>query len=90
MTPWTVAHQAPPSMEFSRQNYWNWLPFPTSGGFPDPGMEPGSPASQVDSSPPEPPGKDNNEQPLFTGNRSQCMLHLAQPVGGTVIPYQVR
>ena len=39
-TPWTVAHQAPLSMEFSRQEYWSGLPFPTSGDFPNPGIEP--------------------------------------------------
>ena len=43
-TPWTVAYQVPPSMGFSRQEYWSGLPFPSSGGLPDPGMELGSPA----------------------------------------------
>ena len=36
----TVAHQAPLSIEFSRQEYWSWLPFPTPGDRPDPGIEP--------------------------------------------------
>ena len=40
-TPWTVAHQAPPSMEFSRQEYWSGLPFPSPGDFPGPEIEPG-------------------------------------------------
>ena len=44
-----VAHQAPLSMEFSRQEYWSGLPFPTPGDLPDPGIEPGSPALQADS-----------------------------------------
>ena len=44
VTPWTVAHQAPLSMGFSRQEYWSGLPFPSSGDLPDPGMEPTSPA----------------------------------------------
>ena len=35
-TPWTVAHQAPPSMEFSRQEYWSALPFPSPGDLPVP------------------------------------------------------
>ena len=48
-TPWTVAHQAPLSMEFSRQEYWNGLLFPTPGDLPDPGIEPASPALQADS-----------------------------------------
>ena len=47
--PWTVAHQAPQSMDFSRQEYWSGLPFPSSGDLPDPGIEPGSPALQADS-----------------------------------------
>ena len=34
--PWTVVHQAPLSMEFSRQEYWSELPFPTLGDLPDP------------------------------------------------------
>ena len=37
--PWTVAHQALLSKEFSRQEYWNGLPFPTPGDLPDPGIE---------------------------------------------------
>ena len=56
-TPWTVAYQAPPSMEFSRQQYWNGLPFPSPGDLPDPGIEAGSPTLQADASPSEPPGK---------------------------------
>ena len=46
-TPGRVAHQAPLSMEFSRQEYWNWLPFPTPGGLPNTGIKPESPASPV-------------------------------------------
>ena len=43
--PWTVAHQVPLSIEFSRQEYWSGLPFHTPGDLPDPGIEPGSPVS---------------------------------------------
>ena len=43
-TPWTVAYRVPPSMGFSRHEYWSGLPFPSSGGLPNPGMELGSPA----------------------------------------------
>ena len=57
MTPWTVAHQAPLSMEFSGQEYWNELPFPSPGDLPEPGIKPGSPTLQTDSLPSEPPGK---------------------------------
>ena len=56
-TPWTVAQQAPLSMEFFRQESWSGLPFPSPGDLPHPGMEPRSPALQADSLPPEPPGK---------------------------------
>ena len=55
--PWTVAHQAPPSMGFSRQEYWSGLPFPSPGDLPDPGIEPRSPALQADALTSEPPGK---------------------------------
>ena len=44
-------------MEFSRQEYWSGLPFPSPGDLPDIGIEPGSPALQADSLPSEPPGK---------------------------------
>ena len=43
-TPWTVAHQAPLSMGFPRQEYWSGLPRPSPGDLPDPGIEPTSPA----------------------------------------------
>ena len=59
-TPWTVAHQAPLSMGFSRQEYWSGLPFPSPGDLPDPGIKPGSPALQADSLPSEPPEKPKN------------------------------
>ena len=47
-TPWTVAHQAPLSMEFSKQEYCSGLPFPSPGDLPDPGIKPRSPALQAD------------------------------------------
>ena len=49
--PMTIAHQAPLSMEFSRQEYWSLLPFPSPGNLPNPGIEPWSPALQADSLP---------------------------------------
>ena len=55
--PWTVAHQAPPSMGFSRQEYRSGLPFPSPGDLPHPGTKPGSPALQADSLPSKPSGK---------------------------------
>ena len=47
--PWTVAYQAPPFMEFSRQEYWSGLPFSSPGDLPDPGIKPRSPTLQADS-----------------------------------------
>ena len=56
-TPWTVAHQAPLSTKFSRQEYWSGLPFPSPGVLPHSGIEPRSPALLTDSLPSEPQGK---------------------------------
>ena len=56
----TAARQAPPSMGFSRQEYWTGLPCPSPGDLPNPGMEPRFPALQADSLPAEPPGKPKN------------------------------
>ena len=49
MTPWIIAHQAPQSMELSRQEYWSGLSFLSPGDLPNPGTEPSSPALQADS-----------------------------------------
>ena len=60
MTLWSVAHQTPLSMRFSRQEYWSGLPFPSPGNLPNPGIEPASPVSpalKVDSLLTEPSGK---------------------------------
>ena len=62
--PWTVAHQAPPSMGFSRQEYLSGLPFPSPGDLPDPGIEPRSPTLQADALTSAPPGK-----PKMQGNK---------------------
>ena len=56
-TPWTIACQAPPSMGFPRQESWSGVPFLFPGDLPDPGIELGSAALQVDSLTTEPPGK---------------------------------
>ena len=50
-TPWTIAPQAPLSVEFSRQEYWSGLPFPPPGDLPNPGFKPESPTLQADSLP---------------------------------------
>ena len=54
---WTIAPQVPPSMGFSRQEYWSGLRSPPPGDLPNSGIKPRSPALQVDSLPSEPPGK---------------------------------
>ena len=69
-TLWTVAHLAPLSTGFSRQEYWSGLPFPSPGGLLDPGIEPRSPALQADALTSEPPG---NNFSYFTDD-----LHLSQ------------
>ena len=77
--PWTVAYQAPLSMEFSRQKYWSGLPFPSPGDLPDPGIEPRSPALQADALPSEPPGK---------ASLLPKSLQLSWPLGHTPPPTQ--
>ena len=84
MIPWTVAYQAPLSMEFSRQGYWSGLPFPAPGHFPDPGIESGSPALQADSLSSEPPGSPINH--LSPGFLENMMLYrLRRKVSGIVL-----
>ena len=58
-TPWTVVCQGPVSMGFPRQEYWSGLPFLSPGGFPDPGIEPLSPALAGGFFTTEPQGKPN-------------------------------
>ena len=55
-TTWAIVHQAPLSMEFSKQQYWNALPFLSPEDLLDPWIETGSPVLQADSLPSEPPG----------------------------------
>ena len=57
LLPHEVAHQAPLSVGFSRQEYWSGLPFPSPGDLPNPGIEPRSPALQADALLSQPPGK---------------------------------
>ena len=67
VTPWTVAHQAPLSIGFSRQGYWSGLPFSSPGDLPDPGIESISPAlaggfvtAKPPAKPQRPPGLEIN------------------------------
>ena len=79
-TPWTIAYQAHLSMEFSREEYWSGLPFPSQGDLPDPGIECRSPALQADALPSEPPGKPESDeyQPctLLSTSVSTLLLNL--------------
>ena len=60
-TSWTIAHQVPLSLGFSKQEYWSKLPLPSPGDLPDPGIEPKSPEFQADSFLPEPPGNGHDQ-----------------------------
>ena len=83
VTPSTVAYQAPPSMGFSRQEYWCGLPFPSPGDLPDPGIEPRYPALRADALTSEPPGKPQDgintnirrHQRDFPGSPAVKILH---------------
>ena len=57
VTQWTAAYQAPPSMGFSRQEYWSGLPLPSPRDILDPGIKARSLALKANSLPTEPPGK---------------------------------
>ena len=63
-------------MEFSRQEYWNELPFPSPGDLPEPGIEPGLPALQADTLLSEPPGKPTG---LLLHNKLMITYHLTLP-----------
>ena len=71
--PWTIAYQAPPSMEFSRQEYCSGLPFPSPGDLPDPRIKPRSPTLQADALPSEP-------QIGYPWKKNHCIAgHLRDP-----------
>ena len=61
-SPWTIAQQAPSSMEFSKQEYWSGLPFPSPEDLPNPGIKPRSPALWADALLSEPPGNPSGSQ----------------------------
>ena len=94
VTPWTIAHQTPQSMEFSRQEYWSGWPFPSPGDLPSPGIEPRSLALQVDSLPSEPRGKPccyhttlqfSSSLRITTAQLASVIIHI-----GLVATYQLR
>ena len=70
--PMDCSPQAPLSMEFSRQEYWSGLSFPSPGDLPNPGMIPWSPALEVESFLTEPPSKANTEG----SKKSASISHL--------------
>ena len=78
-TPWTVAHQVPLSMGFSRQEYWSGLPFPSPEDLPEPGFEPRSPALQADALPSEPPGKPVASSAVVQKRRVHGLQQLRLP-----------
>ena len=78
-TSWTVAHQALLSMEFSRQEYRNGLPFSSPGDLPEPGIEPRSPTFQANSLPSEPMGKPfqtQEKEPQWTAKTFKIIFLL--------------
>ena len=77
--PWTVAHESPLSVEFSRQEDWSGLPFPSPGDLPDLGMELESPTLRADSLSSKPPGK-----PAATDTRT----HIINTLSGEVLKHQ--
>ena len=78
VTPWTAARQAPLSLGFSRQEYWSGLPCPPPGDLPNPGIEPRSPALQVDSLPTELPGKPIIHNKTRKSSQENACLRLYQ------------
>ena len=76
-----AAHQAPPSLGFSRQEHWSGLPFSFPGDLPNPGTEPRSPSLQPDSLPSEPPGK-----PIYLSAAAKSLQlcpTLCDPIDGS-------
>ena len=80
VTFWTVDQQDPLSMEFSRQEYWSGLPFPSPGDLPDPGIKPRSSIFQADSLPFEPPGKLPHNSIYSIQLVAQSCLTLCDPM----------
>ena len=88
-TPWTVAHQPPLPMEFSRQEYWSGLPFP-SPGDPYPGIEPGPLALQVDYLPQQHPTVVLGKKKYFPYrliNRGKCWTIVEDLMVYEIISY---
>ena len=86
VTLWTVAHQAPPSTGFSRQEYKSGLPFPSPGDLPDPGIEARSPTLQADALTSAPPGKPLTHLHIKSESESRSVASdsLCDPMDYTV------
>ena len=77
---WTVAHQPPLSLEFSRQEYWNGQPFPSPRDLPDPGIEPRFLALQADCLLSEPPEKPTGWLEVQFSSVAQSCPTLCDPM----------
>ena len=84
-TPWTVVYQAPPSMGFSRQEYWSGLPFPFPEDLPNPKIKLNSPALQADALPSEPPGKLKVPTRDTEGEMGKILDHCEQKSGKSLL-----
>ena len=84
-TPWTVAFHAPPSIGFSRQEYWSALPSPSPEDLPNPGIKPMFPALQADALPSEPPGKPDQKSPKKTNKKNRMFTVEKSFPGGAVV-----
>ena len=73
---WTVAHQTPQSMGFSRQEYWSELPFPSPGDLPDPGIEPRYPTLQANTLTSDPPGKPQGEGDIYGNSNMETYITI--------------
>ena len=89
VTLWIMAHEAPLSMEFSREESWSGLPFPSPGDLPDPGNKPGSPALQADSLSAKLQGKPNWNVTWLI-KRKEVLIHTATQVNCKSIMWNQR
>ena len=86
-TPWTAARQAPLSMNFSSQEHWSGLPFPSPVDLPGPGIESVSPALQADSFITEAPGKTNKSRNCYLGKLEVISTSISHFCVSTQRPY---
>ena len=87
--PWTVAYQAPPSMGFSRQEYWSELPFSSPGDLPKPGIRPRSPSLQAAALPSEPPGKPQGKDLTRKKQEQRQVSEFSSPPWSHALPHGI-